>query len=156
MTVSESLDVEAPAGAVYDLVADLPSMGRWSPECTAVDWRDGATGPAVGARFKGRNRHGWRRWSTDGIVTAAEPGRVFAFDIAFLGQPVARWTYEFADVEGGCTVTERWDDRRPGLFRTLGGVATGVADRAAHNQAGMRETLRQLKAAAEALVAETR
>jgi len=34
--VSVTTHVDAPAEVVYDLVADLPRMGRWSPECTSV------------------------------------------------------------------------------------------------------------------------
>jgi hypothetical protein len=55
--------IEAPREVVYDLVTDVTRMGEWSPECVACEWVDGATGPAVGARFRGRNRHGLARWS---------------------------------------------------------------------------------------------
>ena len=48
-TVSTVID--APAELVYDLVADMPRMGEWSRECSTVEWIEGATGPAVGARF---------------------------------------------------------------------------------------------------------
>jgi hypothetical protein len=61
----ESLDVNAPAAVVYALVADLPAMGQWSPECFAVEWRGGASEPAVGSKFKGHNRIGRRKWSAD-------------------------------------------------------------------------------------------
>lgn len=148
-TVSESLGVDAPQDVVYALVADLPAMGRWSPECTSAEWRGGATGPVVGARFKGRNRHGRHRWSTDGVVVAAEPGQKFAFEISTLRVPVARWSYEFTPREGGCTVTEQWADRRPAWFQPIARLATGVADRTTHNAATMRTTLQRLKAAAE-------
>jgi hypothetical protein len=30
-------------------------MGDLSPECVSCEWIDGATGPTVGARFRGRN-----------------------------------------------------------------------------------------------------
>ena len=43
--------IDAPAELVYDLVADMPRMGEWSRECSTVEWIEGATGPAVGARF---------------------------------------------------------------------------------------------------------
>ena len=50
----------------------------------------------------------------------------------------------------GCTVTESWDDERGGLAKALGKPISGVADRISHNRAGMEETLRNLKATAEA------
>ena len=33
-------------------------MGEWSPECFHCAWTKGATGPAVGARFKAKNKGG--------------------------------------------------------------------------------------------------
>ena len=57
------------------MVADLPRMGEWSPECQRVEWEDGATGPAEGARFVGHNRGGPRglmRWSRRGRVLTAD------------------------------------------------------------------------------------
>src|SRR5436309_1985613 len=46
-TDSRSIDIDAPAERVYDLVADLSRMGEWSPECRRVEWLDGATSPAA-------------------------------------------------------------------------------------------------------------
>src|SRR5680860_1177525 len=56
--VRESLAMAATADAVYDLVADLPRMGEWSPECERVAWRGGATCAAKGAQFLGFHRAG--------------------------------------------------------------------------------------------------
>jgi hypothetical protein len=67
---------------IYNLIADLPRMGDWSPECERVEWEDWATGPAEGARFVGYNRGGpfkWFRWSRHGRILTADPGREFAF-----------------------------------------------------------------------------
>ena len=142
--------VNAPAARLYDLVSDLPRMGEWSPENTGGSWTGGATGPAVGAKFRGTNRSGWRRWSTLVHVTAADPGRRFGFDVSAGGIPIAAWEYTFADTaDGGCDVTERWIDRRPGLARKLSDVVMQTPDRGVHNRRTMEETLRKLKAAAE-------
>src|SRR5215210_3883643 len=109
MEISRTVEVRASAGAAYDLVSDLPGMGELSPENTGGRWLRGATGPAVGARFKGRNRNGLRRWSTNVRVEAADPGREFAFGItSYLGIPVSRWCYAFLPSLEGCTVTETW------------------------------------------------
>lgn len=146
-----SIDVDVSPDEVYALVSDLPRMGEWSPECTKCRWLGGATTATPGARFKGYNRIGRRRWTTVGRVVAAEPGREVSFDIHTVGGlPVARWTYRIApDGRGGCTVTETWEDRRNAVTRLLGQLATGVTDRAAHNEAGMRATLERIKATAE-------
>jgi len=136
---------------LYALVADLPRMGEWSPECERCDWLKGATEAAPGARFKGRNRRGVRRWSTTGEIVVADPGKELTFDVSSLfGLPVARWSYRFEPSGSGTTVTESWEDRRGWFITALGGVATGVPNRAEHNTVSMRATLEELKAAAEA------
>lgn len=89
---SASVRIEASAEDLYDLVTDVAGMGRFSTECIGGDWLDGATGPAIGARFRGRNRRGWVRWSTVNRVVAAERGVEFAFETDGSG---ARWTYRF-------------------------------------------------------------
>jgi hypothetical protein len=144
--VTES--VKAAPLRLYELVADLPRMGEWSPENTGGRWVGGATGPAVGARFRGTNRHGLAVWMTSVTVTAADAGRRFAFDVDFLGVPISTWEYTFSDDADGCVVSESWIDRRPSWMR-IASTATGVRDRVAHNRRNMQETLRKLKTAAE-------
>ena len=46
-------------------------------------------------------------------------------------------------------MTESWSDRRGALMKMLSPKATGVADRAEHNRAGMEQTLARLAATAE-------
>lgn len=151
--VEESVDVEAPAEVVYGLIADLPRMGEWSPECRGVSWLRGWDRAEVGARFIGRNRRGVRRWSTRGVVVVADPGQQVAWDIYALGLPGGRWGYGIEPLPGGgCRVTESWQDRRGRLLTLVGPMGTGVKDRQAHNREGMRRTLSNLKAAAEAVV----
>jgi hypothetical protein len=152
--VEVSIDVNAPAELLYELVSDLPRMGEWSPQTTKVVWRGGATGPAVGARFRGDNRHGVLFWSTFGEVTVADPGREFSFEVGFGPLvPVARWSYRFEPLPGGgCRVTESTEDRR-GTAVKLGSKLVGMGDRAAINRSTMQVTLERLKAAAEASTA---
>ncbi|HVF73998.1 MAG TPA: SRPBCC family protein [Acidimicrobiales bacterium] len=147
-----SIDVAASPEAVYAMVADLPRMGEWSPECVRCDWLGGATAATPGAKFRGRNRIGFRRWSTTGTVVTASPGEELTFDVtSVFGLPVARWTYRIsADGNGGSTVVERWEERRGRLLKFLGLLASGVGERTEHNMAGMRATLARIKATAEA------
>jgi Polyketide cyclase / dehydrase and lipid transport len=146
--VEVSETVKAASLRLYELVSDLPRMGEWSPENTGGNWLGGATGPEVGAKFRGTNRHGLAIWMTTVTITAADPGRRFAFDVHVLGVPISTWEYTFADAADGCLVTERWTDNRPGWMR-VSSIATGVRDRGSHNRRGMQETLAKLKAAAE-------
>jgi len=146
----ESLSVAAPADLVYDLVADLPRMGEWSPECERVTWRGGATGAAEGARFVGHNKAGSVRWMTQGEVVVAEPGRRLAFEIAFGPLKVARWEYFVVPDHGDastCTLVEEWTDRRPVWFRAPADLA--FSSRVKTNHRGMVQTLANLKGTAE-------
>ncbi len=133
------------------MVSDVTRMHEWSPENVACEWTGGASGPEVGARFKGKNQRGSRRWSSVNEVVEAEPGAAFAFRTSAAGMKVSLWRYTFAGDEaaGTCTVTESWTDERGTLITVLGRLATGVADREAHNRDGMRQTLEALKVAAE-------
>ncbi len=79
--VRETMEIDAPASRVYELVSDLPRMGEWSPECERVSWRGKVRSPVKGAHFVGYNRRGTVRWVTFGTVVAAEPGRHFAFEV---------------------------------------------------------------------------
>src|SRR4051794_38415125 len=124
-------------------------MGEWSPETKSCRWLGDATGPTVGARFRGSNRSGWRRWSTTCTVVEADPGRSFAFEVKAGPFPVAKWTYEFAAEGGGTRVTERWADQRTGLMERVSPIVTGVGDRPGHNREGMERTLAALRRAGE-------
>ena len=148
--VSVRTEIAAPPEVVWELVADLTRMHEWSPENDTVVWLKGATGATPGATFKGTNRAGTKKWSTRGRIVESEPGRFLSFRVSAVGMKVARWSYRFDAVEGGCVVTETWDDERGGLINLAGRVVSGVSDRETHNRAGMEETLRRLKVAAEA------
>jgi hypothetical protein len=149
--VTVRAEVAAPAEAIYDLVADMPGMGRWSPECERVEWTRGTTGPGVGATFTGHNRNGRRSWSTHGTVTVADRGREFAFEVrSVFNLPVSRWSYRFEPAGLGlCAVVESTEDRRGRFMKTLGRLATGVGDRAERNRQTMTTTLERLRVAAE-------
>ncbi|HEY8654965.1 MAG TPA: SRPBCC family protein [Dermatophilaceae bacterium] len=149
--VRESLAVAATADSVYDLVADLPRMGEWSPECERVAWRGGATHAAKGAQFLGYNRAGSVQWMTQGEVVTAERGRHLAFEIHFGPLKIARWEYFIVPDDAdpsSCTVVEEWTDRRPGWY--AGPADKAFGPRARTNRRGMEKTLANLKLAAEA------
>jgi hypothetical protein len=125
-------------------------MGEWSPENHGGKWVAGATSAVEGAKFKGRNRIAWRRWSTVArIVTANRPKEV-AWESTAFGMKIALWRYRFEpNGTGGTTVTESTEDRRGRTMNFIGRAATGVNDRVTENKKNMRATLEQLKAAAE-------
>lgn len=140
-TVSISRSIDAPADELWRLVSDVTRMGEWSPETTSAAWVKGATGPVVGARFKGDNRNGSKTWSTMCEVTECEPGAVFAFDAMVGPKRYAGWSYRFVENDGATTVTETWTDHRGPIFTWIGGRVSGVDDRATHNETTMTATL---------------
>lgn len=146
-----SVHINAKPERVWDLLGDPTRMGEWSPECQKVTWKGNGTSPAVGARFIGRNRNGWRRWSTTGTVVDFTPGERIAWDVKVMFLPIARWAYHVRPDEGGsgCTVIESFDDHRDVLMKIIGRPVRGVADVATHNRQNMEATLAKVKAAAE-------
>lgn len=145
-----TLRIDAAPERIYAIVTDVAQMGRLSPECTGGRWLAGATGPAVGARFKGHNKRGIARWSTTNEVVAAEPGREFAFETQQSG---TRWAYHLEADGDGTLVTESRTafKPRPLLARVFSAVALGgVAEHDEEMREGLRATLERLKAVAEA------
>ena len=140
--------VLAPPDRVYQLLSDVTRMGEWSPECYRCEWLDGVTAPSVGARFKGYNRRGWRRWAGPCRVTAVDMGRVFAFETLPGGRAQTKWRYELEPAEGGTTLTESFEV----LWHTrvLIWLYGGPRRRLAQMEESVRHTLERIKAAAEA------
>lgn len=152
VTAAGTIHIAATPEVIYDLVSDVTRMGEWSPECTKAEWLNGATGPSVGAKFRGRNRHGLMRWTTTPRIVVAEPGREFSFvapDI--LGYDTARWTYRFDPTASGTEVTEVCEILRdlPLFMRWAVRWGMGVEDRKADLEANIRSTLDALKADVE-------
>lgn len=153
---SEEAVVAAPSQCVYDLVADMPGMGEWSPECHRVEWTDGADAPAEGARFIGHNRGGpggLMRWSRRGRVLVADPGREFAFVTEEGGKESTIWRYRLEPTDGDTRVTESYEIKSIPTWARIVDIPT---NRARELREGMRHTLAQLKAAAEATVDPSR
>lgn len=149
-TASARIEMEVPPEAVYQLVSDLPGLASLAREFESGKWLGGAQEAAVGVRFRGHNRGAKHSWSTTSIVTDAEPGQRFAFDVYSVGLRVSRWVYDIEPTESGCRVEQRTWDLRPAWFRPLANFVAGVYDRAEHNRRNMEHTLLQVKATAEA------
>jgi uncharacterized membrane protein len=147
---SQSVVIDAPAELIYQLVADLPRMGDWSPECRKVEWLDGSTGPTEGATFIGHNQGGplgLMKWSRRGRVLTADPGREFAFVTEEGGRPSTEWRYRLETMEGGTRVTESYGVRWIPAWARIVDVPT---NRVRELREAMRHTLERLKGAAEA------
>lgn len=151
---SDSVDIiiEAPPETVYALITDINKMAAYSPELVSCRWLNGATGPAVGARFEAVNKLPISRpWKNRPVVVTFQPPREFAISRTepFAGTVV--WRYQLQPVEAGTRLVESYEVTRPvtrvGWFiieRLFHG-----RDRRSALRAGMNETLVRLKEAAE-------
>jgi hypothetical protein len=147
---SVTVHMSASPQAVWDLVSDVTNTGKFSPETFEAEWIEGATGPAVGARFRGhvkRNAKGPIYW-TKCTVTACEPGKEFGFAVEGPGgKAVNNWHYEFVPSGDGTNVTESFklENMLPlRLYWMIMGRARGRT-----NVNGMRTTLERIKAVVE-------
>jgi hypothetical protein len=144
---SGTVTIEASATEVFEVVSDPVIVAGLAEEAVAVGWLAGATQAALGARFKGFNRNGWRRWRTICHIVFEE-GRRFAYDVnaPVMKLPISRWQYETEPAgDGTCTVTETSWARVPLWFVPAAMLITGVFDRPACNTANITTTLGRLK-----------
>jgi hypothetical protein len=139
----------APPEKVWDLVSDVTRIGEFSPETFEAEWLDGATGPAVGAKFRGhvkRNGIGPIYWITC-VVMVSDPGREFTFGTGASGNPMNVWSYKLVPNGDGTDVTESFALANKVFFRiywALLGWARGKT-----NRNGMQTTLERMKAVVE-------
>jgi hypothetical protein len=153
MRGSVTVHMSVPPGKVWALVSDITNTGKFSPETFEAEWLGGATGPAVGVRFRGHVRRNGQRvltYWTNCTITVCDPGRDFAFQVDGPGgKPANTWSYHFEPSGDGTDVTESFElGRFPGmgLYEAVAGKA-----RTRTNVTNMRETLERIKAVAESL-----
>ena len=150
MHAAVTLHIDAPPEKVWDLVADITKMGEYSPEVFEAEWLGGATGPALGAHYRGhvkRNEMGPTYW-TECKVTECTRGEVFEFAVVMRDRPVNTWRYEMKPSGSGTDITESFqltDNILTKIWRPLGGFL-----RENRNRRDMLRTLERIKAVAEA------
>jgi uncharacterized protein YndB with AHSA1/START domain len=145
-----SIHIDARPEDVYALVSDPLLMAQWSPECVGCRWLGPAQRAEVGARFRGTSRNGERKWTTTSAITDMRTGELFAWEVTYFRQPVARWEYRVERDGHGVRLVEAVDDRRGRLLRAVSPIITGSPDREERNADTMETTLEAVKAAAEA------
>jgi uncharacterized protein YndB with AHSA1/START domain len=142
-----TIQIQAPPEKVYAMLSDVTRMGEWSPECVKAEWVGGATGPAVGARFKGHNKLNWLiRWSSTPTVKVADPGKEFTFETGKPGKEQTRWTYRFAPKDGGTELTESFEALTYSAFQKL---TANPGKRTEKLVTDIQQTLERIKQAAE-------
>jgi plastocyanin len=147
-----SLHMAARPEDVYAFVSDVTRTPEISPEILECTWLDGATGPAVGARFKARNKVPNRpSWPNKPVMTVVEPGRKVAWARTEAFGGTVEWTYTFEPDGDGTLVTESYEVTKPlspiGWF--IIGTLFARKDRRTDLRNGMNETLQRLRAVVE-------
>jgi hypothetical protein len=146
---SVTVHIDAAPEPIWELVSDVTRIGLYSPETFEAEWLEGATGPAVGAKFRGhvkRNGKGPIYWTTC-TVTASEPGREFAFGVGSSDKPLNVWRYQLEPAGGGTDVTESFQLTPTAPLRLYWAVLGWSRGRT--NRNGMRTTLERVKAEIE-------
>lgn len=153
MEGSATVHMAAPADKIWELIADIRNTGRFSPETFEAEWLGDATGPELGARFRGhvrRNEIGPVYWTTC-EVTACERGREFGFAVLIGDRPVNNWHYRLTPTGpdgGGTDVTESFR-LTPSPLNSVYMVFGGFL-RKRRNIRDMTKTLHRIKDVVEA------
>ena len=106
-TVQVQTWIDVLPGRVWELVSDIELMPTMSQELQSVEWLDGASAPAVGAKFIGRSKHeSLGEWATTSHVIECEPERVFAWAVEDPANPTAIWRFRLEPKDGGTELSE--------------------------------------------------
>jgi uncharacterized protein YndB with AHSA1/START domain len=149
---SVTIEMNATPAEVWSLVTDVTRIGEFSPETFEGEWLDGATGPAVGATFRGhvkRNGRGPTYWTTCRVLTC-EPEREFSFGVLTGKNVVNTWGYRLEPTADrtATSVTEFFELTQSPPMKVYWALAGRW--RGKTNEDGMRTTLERIKAVVEA------
>ncbi len=149
---SVNIHIAARPETGYALITDIQQMASFSPELVSCRWLDGATGPAVGARFEAVNKvPASRPWKNRPVVVTHNPPDEFAISRTepFAGTVV--WRYQVQSEESGTHLIESYEVTRP--ITRLGWLIIEKLfhgdDRRSALRTGMIQTLERVKEAAE-------
>jgi uncharacterized protein YndB with AHSA1/START domain len=157
-TVADSVRIAAPPERVWAVVADVERIVEFSPECVKVEWLDGATAPAVGARYAGTSRVGSFEWTRNCTITELREPELFAYEVfdELDERAQSRWRFEIAADGDGSVVMQRFshvpDGRSTVRLMAEADPAKAeatIAERAQMLRAGMRRTLGAMRDALE-------
>jgi polyketide cyclase/dehydrase/lipid transport protein len=113
-TIEVTQRVRCDVGTAWRLVTDINLPTRCSSELQGVDWLDGATGVAVGARFCGRSQHeAFGDWSTVCEVVEVEDQRRWVYDVVGPDGASATWAFEVEPASEGVLIRQ-WGRMGPG------------------------------------------
>jgi hypothetical protein len=139
--------IEAPPETLYDFIADVTRTPELTPDIVRVEWLEGATEAAVGARFKAINKQGrGPNWSNKPIIVTVEPGREIAWARTEPFGGTVEWRYRFVPEGSGTRVVESYTVTKElawfGWF--IIGTLYGMKDRRTDLRNSMTKSLARL------------
>lgn len=148
--------VHCDVATAWRYVTDITVPARCSAELQSVEWLDGATGVAVGARFRGRNRNtAIGEWETVCEVVEVDDQRRWVWNVVGNDAPVASWGFEVEPASDGVLIRQ-WARMGPGPSGLTFVIAAQpdkeariVAGRLADWQANMAANLDWIRSQAE-------
>ncbi len=106
-TVAE-IDIKASPSVVWDVVTDIDLGKDFSSEFLGASWDEGHDGPALGARFTGRNQHSAiGEWEVPCFVDYFDQGRKFGWCTSDPDNPGARWRFDLESIAGAVRLRYR-------------------------------------------------
>ncbi len=100
-TVAEA-DIQADPADVWTAVTDINLPAQFSEEFQGAEWVEGCDGPALGARFVGRNHHPGRGdWEAQCFVDVFDEQAAFGWCTNNMDNPGARWRLELESIVDG-------------------------------------------------------
>lgn len=150
--------IDAAPAVVWPIVCDIQTPAEFSSEFQGGEWLDGASGPALGARFRGRNHHPARGgWETVSTICEFEPERVLGWAVGDPDRPAARWRFTLEPHGPAGMRLRQWMQLGPGESGITEIIARMpekedriLRRRLAEHEANMQATLVGIKARTEA------
>lgn len=142
-----TIDIDASPGRVWALVANPRNMARWSPQVVKVILRGAVQ---KGATALNINRDGAKVWPTRSKVITFDPPRDYAIRVQ---ENNAVWSFHLEPSVTGTRLTQRRDTSAGTTKVSDFLVAKVLGGKPAFDESllrGMNETLRKIKADAEA------
>jgi len=156
-SVDAEILIEAPPAVAWRFVSDIDLPARFSSEFLGATWLEGATVPAIGARFVGRNRHpAIGNWETTCTIVDCIPGEVFGWVVGEPERPAARWRFTLQPEPTGTRLRMRMQmgPARSGINLAIDAMPEKESRilhrRLAEHRANMEATLAGIKQFAEA------
>lgn len=157
------VDIKAKPEVVWRYVTDVSLSAEFSEEFQGGEWDEPDTEPQVGSTFTGHNSHpAIGEWSTTSYVSAWEPSKCFAWDVANQDAPAASWRFTIEKVPGGSRLRYhvRLGPGRSGLTPAIEAMPDResriIAGRLAEHRQNMQRTIEGVREKAESEASASR